>query len=59
MSTLLTLVNALSTGSIQVIDLTQTLSNETPVLQLPPQFGQCAPFTREEVSRYDERGPAW
>lgn len=59
MSTLLTLVNALSTGSIQVIDLTQTLSNETPVLQLPPQFGQCAPFTMEEVSRYDERGPAW
>ena len=26
---------------------------------LPPEFGQCAPFRMEEVSRYDERGPAW
>ncbi len=26
---------------------------------LPPELGQCAPFRMEEVSRYDERGPAW
>ena len=26
---------------------------------LPPELGQCAPFRIEEVSRYDERGPAW
>ena len=30
-----------------------------PTIVLPPEFGQCAPFRIEEVSRYDERGPAW
>ncbi len=58
-SPLLPLVNALATGALKIVDLTQTLSPQTPVLQLPPQFGQCAPFQIEEVSRYDERGPAW
>jgi len=46
-------------GKIKVIDLTQTLSPEFPTIALPPQFGQCAPFRLEEVSRYDDRGPAW
>lgn len=49
----------IAAGSIRVVDLTQTLSEDTPVLQLPPQFGQCAPFSRQEISRYDERGVAW
>lgn len=48
-----------ATGTIRTIDLTQTLSEDTPVLVLPPEFGQCAPFSREEISRYDERGVAW
>jgi len=26
---------------------------------LPPEFGQARPFRIDEVSRYDERGPAW
>ncbi len=46
-------------GRVRVIDLTQTLSADFPTIQLPPQFGACAPFRMEEVSRYDERGPAW
>ena len=46
-------------GDIRVIDLTQTLSQEFPTIVLPPELGQCAPFRMEEVSRYDERGPAW
>lgn len=46
-------------GTIKVVDLTQTLSEDTPVLVLPPQFGQCAAFSRQEISRYDERGFAW
>jgi len=46
-------------GAIQTIDLTQTLSEDTPVLVLPPNFGQCAPFSRQEISRYDDRGVAW
>ena len=51
--------SAIADGTIQVIDLTQTLSEDTPVLVLPPEFGQCAAFSREEVSRYDDRGVAW
>ncbi|WP_417450296.1 cyclase family protein [Kordiimonas sp.] len=49
----------IASGAIRVIDLTQMLSEETPVLELPPQFGQCAKFSREVISRYDERGVAW
>lgn len=49
----------LDSGAIRVVDLTQTLSEDTPVLVLPPQFGQCAPFSRELISRYDEKGVAW
>jgi kynurenine formamidase len=48
-----------ASGAIRVVDLTQTLSEDTPVLVLPPQFGQCAAFSREVISRYDERGVAW
>jgi kynurenine formamidase len=49
----------IASGAIKVVDLTQTLSEDTPVLVLPPQFGQCAAFSRQEISRYDERGVAW
>jgi len=49
----------LATGAIRVVDLTATLSPDFPVLVLPPELGQCAPVRIEEVSRYDERGPAW
>jgi kynurenine formamidase len=49
----------IASGAIKVVDLTQTLSEDTPVLVLPPQFGQCAAFSRQEISRYDERGIAW
>ena len=56
---LLAFAKAVSAGSIRVIDLTQTLSQDFPTIVLPPEFGQCAPFRMEEVSRYDERGPAW
>ena len=59
MSILSTFAEAVSTGRIEVIDLTAPLSAETPVIQLPPQFGQTASFELEEISRYDERGPAW
>jgi kynurenine formamidase len=59
MSTLTTLAERLATGAIEVHDLTAPLSAETPVIQLPPQFAQSAPFQLEELSRYDDRGPAW
>lgn len=50
---------AIMSGDIRTIDLTHTLDPDFPVLVLPPQFGQCAPFRIEEVSHYDDRGPAW
>ncbi|MEQ1649537.1 MAG: cyclase family protein, partial [Hyphomicrobiaceae bacterium] len=50
---------ALTSGGVRIVDLTQTLSPDFPALVLPPELGQCAPFRMEEVSRYDERGPAW
>jgi kynurenine formamidase len=53
------LAEALATGRVEVVDLTAPLSSETPVIQLPPQFAQTAPFALEELSRYDDRGPAW
>ena len=59
MSVLSNLVSALSSGSVHVVDLTAPLSEQTPILELPEQFGQTATFQLEEISRYDERGPAW
>lgn len=59
MSVLESLVDALGKGSVEVVDLTAPLSSETPILELPPEFGQTARFTHEEISRYDDRGPAW
>jgi kynurenine formamidase len=59
MSVLAQLANEISLGKIRVVDLTQTLSPEFPHIALPPEMGQAWPFRIEEVSRYDERGPAW
>src|ERR1700757_3364095 len=56
---LMAFARAVANGGIRVIDLTQTLAQEFPTIALPPELGQCAPFRMEEVSRYDERGPAW
>jgi kynurenine formamidase len=58
-STLSQLTAGLSDGTIEVVDLTAPLSHETPILMLPPEFGQTARFELEEISRYDDRGPAW
>jgi len=58
-STLFELARGIAAGAIRVVDLTQTLAPEFPTIILPPELGQCAPFRLEEISRYDERGPAW
>lgn len=50
---------AVSSGTIRTVDLTQMLSEDTPLLVLPEPFGQTAAFRREEISRYDDRGVAW
>ena len=53
------LTAALASGAVRVIDLTAPLSSDTPLLELPPELGQTARFELEEISRYDDRGPAW
>ncbi|WP_324277930.1 cyclase family protein [Blastococcus brunescens] len=59
MSVLSSFAEALSTGAVEVVDLTSPLSSDTPVIALPEQFAQTATFQLEELSRYDDRGPAW
>ncbi|MBA2450289.1 MAG: cyclase family protein [Chloroflexi bacterium] len=59
MSTLNTLVEALADGSVEVVDLSQPLSEETPILQLPPPFANTPGWKLHEISRFDERGPGW
>jgi kynurenine formamidase len=54
-----TLVAALAAGEVEVVDLTQPLSEATPVLQLPEPLANTPRFRLRELSRYDERGPAW
>lgn len=57
MPSLVDFASDIAEGRVRVVDLTQTLSPDTPIIVLPPQFGQCAPFRTEVISRYDERGP--
>ena len=53
------LTGAIASGKVDVIDLTAPLSAETPIIQLPPPFANTRRFELTQVSRYDERGPAW
>ena len=59
MSLLSDLTAAIAGGSVEVLDLTAPLSAQTPILALPEPLGQTWPFALTEISRYDERGPAW
>ncbi|TKK86123.1 cyclase family protein [Herbidospora galbida] len=59
MSVLRDLVEGIQGGSIEVIDLTAPLAESTPILMLPEPFGNTVPFTLQEISRYDDRGPGW
>ncbi|MGH9706974.1 MAG: cyclase family protein [Candidatus Acidiferrales bacterium] len=56
---LMQLARALAGGIVRVVDLSQPLDAATAVIQLPPQFGKSWPFRLEEISHYDDRGPAW
>lgn len=59
MSALKDLVDGLSGGQIEIVDLTARLSSDTPIIQLPEMFGQTQRFELEQISNYDDRGPAW
>src|SRR5690606_14818023 len=58
-SVLSELLAALRDRTVEVVDLTAPLHADTPVLQLPPPFANASAFGLSEISRYDERGPAW
>ena len=59
MSVLSSLTSAIRDNSVEIVDLTAPLSADTPVIMLPEPFGNTAKFGLTEISRYDERGPAW
>ncbi len=53
------LAGALHSGAVRVVDLTQPLSPQTPVIILPDIFGQSPALSIERISYYDDAGPAW
>ncbi len=53
------LVEELNLGRLRIVDLTQPLSPQTPLLPLPSQWNNTPAFKIWELSRYDDRGPAW
>jgi kynurenine formamidase len=59
MSVLTQLVDELNAGTLRIVDLTQPLGSDTPVIGLPPQFGSSPGVTMEVISRFDDKGPAW
>src|SRR5436190_22339366 len=60
MSSILTqLVEELNAGKLKVVDLTQPLGPNTPVIGLPPIFASSPGLTIEQISRYDQSGPGW
>jgi kynurenine formamidase len=60
MSSVLTgLIDALASGAVRVIDLSQPLGTGTPVIGLPEMFAPSPGVTIETISRYDDKGPAW
>ena len=59
MSVITDLLAGLAAGTIEIVDLTAKLSERTPVIKLPPPLANTPGFSLEELSNYDERGPAW
>lgn len=53
------LAGALASGEVELIDLTQPLTERTPVIKLPEPFANTPGLKVHEISRYDERGPGW
>ena len=58
-SVLTGLIDALASGAVRVVDLSQPLGPDTPVIGLPEMFAPSPGVTIETISRYDDKGPAW
>jgi len=54
-----TVAAGIVSGRFTVVDLTQTLSPATPIIQLPPPFANTPGFKSHQISKYDDKGPAW
>jgi len=59
MPVLTDLVAALDAGQLKIVDLTQPLGPDTPVIGLPPIFASSPGVTLDVISCYDDKGPAW
>ncbi|MEZ4683367.1 MAG: cyclase family protein [Caldilineaceae bacterium] len=53
------LVEELRSGRVKVVDLTQSLGPDTPVIELPDIFAQSPGLSINQISHYDDQGPAW
>jgi kynurenine formamidase len=53
------LITALDSGTLKIVDLTQPLGPDTPVIGLPPMFAPSPGVTIDRISRYDDKGPGW
>ena len=58
-TTLTQLVEDLAAGRLTIVDLTQPLGPDTPVIGLPPIFAASPGVSIDVISRYDEKGPGW
>lgn len=59
MTHLTDLLTSIAGGRIEIIDLTNKLTENTPSLTLPEPYVSPAPYVLEEIAAYDHRGPAW
>ncbi len=57
--TLINLASEMASGTIRVVDLTVPLNEDTPIIGLPPEFAQSSAFKLEQISQFDDKGPAW
>jgi len=58
-ATITALLEALTAGEVEIVDLTQPLSESTPIIHLPEPFANTPGLKVHDISRFDERGPAW
>ncbi|MET3953240.1 kynurenine formamidase [Rhodococcus sp. OAS809] len=59
MTALSSFVKSISTGAIEIVDLTTPLHAGTPTVPVPPPFAPTAGFSMNQVSNFDENGPGW
>jgi kynurenine formamidase len=50
-------VNKIMDRSIEVVDLTHVLNEDTPIISLPDPFVDTKGFQIEKISKYDDNGP--